>query len=62
MAPRRICKHERARFHSIQRLGNQPPVELWHCPSCNSTIAVETVRRASARGFRPRTRSRAVAV
>jgi hypothetical protein len=43
------CHHERARFYSIQQLGNLPPVELWHCPTCKSTISVEGVRQASKR-------------
>jgi hypothetical protein len=34
------CAHERTRFHSIQRLGTQPPIELRQCLLCNSTIAV----------------------
>jgi len=46
MAPRERCDHARARFHSVQRLGRLPPVELWHCPACHSTLSVETVRRA----------------
>ena len=36
------CKHENTRFHSIQRLGTQPPIELRQCLTCHSTIAVET--------------------
>jgi hypothetical protein len=35
------CKHERTEFHSIQRLGNQPPIELRQCLDCHSTVAVE---------------------
>jgi uncharacterized protein YlaI len=46
MAPRSMCAHERARFHSVQRLGNQPPVELWHCPECKSTVAAESLGKA----------------
>ena len=34
------CQHERTRFHSIQRLGTQPPIELRQCLDCHSTIAV----------------------
>ena len=45
MAPRQVCKHERARFHSVQRLGKLPPVELWHCPVCKSTVAAESIGR-----------------
>jgi len=45
MAPRGLCRHESARFHSIQRLGKQAPIELWHCPACRSTIAAETLGR-----------------
>ncbi|MFW6158967.1 MAG: hypothetical protein ACOC8E_06375 [Planctomycetota bacterium] len=46
MAPRETCSHERARFHSVQRLGRLPPVELWHCPDCHSTVSAETVEQA----------------
>ena len=35
------CKHERTEFHSIQRLGKQPPIELRQCVECHSTVAVE---------------------
>jgi uncharacterized protein YlaI len=44
MAPRTTCSHERARFHSVQRLGEQC-VELWHCPECHSTVAAENTAR-----------------
>jgi len=47
MAPREACPHERARFHSIQRLGRLPPVELWHCPACHSTVSLETIKRTA---------------
>jgi hypothetical protein len=47
MASGQTCTHSRARFHSVQRLGRLPPVELWQCPTCKSTIAAETVRMAS---------------
>ena len=43
MALRQMCSHEQARFHSVQRLGRLPPVELWHCPTCKSTIARDNV-------------------
>ena len=43
MAPRNVCRHERAHFHSIQRLGKLPPLELWQCPVCKSTIAKESL-------------------
>ena len=43
MAPRQVCKHERARFHGVQRLGTLPPVEVWHCPSCKSTVSAESL-------------------
>lgn len=33
------CKHQKAQFHSTQQLGKQAPIELWHCPVCNSTFA-----------------------
>jgi len=36
----RRCKHRETRFHSIQRLGGQPPIELRQCLSCHSTISV----------------------
>jgi len=43
MAPRQMCSHERARFHSVQRLGRLPPVELWHCEVCHSTVSKQTL-------------------
>jgi len=46
MAPRQMCGHERARFHSVQQLGRLPPVELWHCPTCKSTLAAESIGKA----------------
>jgi len=49
MAPRQVCKHERAEFHSIQRLGKLPPVELWHCPACNSTISAPMLHKKAHR-------------
>jgi len=45
MAPRQVCKHVRARFHGVQRLGKLPPVELWHCPACKSTVSAESIRK-----------------
>jgi len=45
MAPREMCSHERARFHSVQQLGRLPPVELWHCPACKTTLAAESIGR-----------------
>ena len=42
----RVCGHEHARFHSVQRLGRLPPVELWHCPQCKSTLSAETLGRS----------------
>ena len=45
MAPRQ-CGHAEARFHSVQRLGQMPPVELWHCPACRSTVSVDAVQKA----------------
>jgi hypothetical protein len=35
------CKHKRTQFHSIQRLGSLPPLELRQCLDCRSTVAVE---------------------
>jgi len=49
MAPRQACKHERARFHNVHRLGKLSPIELWHCPSCKSTIDVGAVRKSRTR-------------
>ena len=43
MAPQAVCTHDRARFHSVQRLGKAPPLELWHCPACKSTLAAGTL-------------------
>ena len=45
MAPRQGCSHEHAVFHSVQRLGRLPPVELWHCPTCKSTLSTQSVHR-----------------
>ena len=54
MAPREVCRHERARFHSVQRLGVLPPVELWHCPTCKSTLSAETIgKRRKKRRKKP---------
>jgi hypothetical protein len=47
MAPRPQCNHEHARFHSVQRLGPTPPVELWHCPDCGSTVSAESLGKKS---------------
>lgn len=47
LAPRQVCKHERARFHSVQRLGSQPPVELWHCPACKSTLSAQALKKTN---------------
>lgn len=33
------CKHPVTRFHSVQRLGNQPPIELRQCVLCHSTVS-----------------------
>jgi len=60
MAPRQRCTHERARFYAVQRLGVLPPVELWQCPACKSTVSVESLgkkRRTAlrqAQGREPR--------
>ena len=43
MAPRQVCRHERAKFHGVQRLGVLPPVEMWHCPTCKSTLSAESI-------------------
>jgi uncharacterized protein YlaI len=43
------CQHLNARFHSLQRLGEHPPVELWYCPNCKTTIAIETARSSNIR-------------
>jgi len=48
MRRRSECKHERTRFHSIQRLGSQPPIELRQCVLCHSTIAVPIEEAVSA--------------
>ena len=47
MAPRQVCTHERAQFHSIQRLGSLPPVELWHCPACKSTLSAPAAHKGA---------------
>ena len=54
MTPARFCQHERARFYRVSSLarlafGRVPAVELWHCPMCKSTIALEGVRKAHSR-------------
>jgi len=43
------CRHERAKFFTVQRLGAQPPIELWHCPTCKTTLSVDGVRAARKR-------------
>jgi len=48
MARTKICRHEGARFHCVQRLGNLPPIELWHCPTCKSTVSIEGAHGAPA--------------
>ena len=50
MTRRGFCKHERTRFHSVQRLGTQPPVELRHCLACHSTIAAAVMERGATAG------------
>jgi hypothetical protein len=45
MTRSKTCSHEHARFHSIQRLGSLPAVELWHCPACKSTVSAKTLGR-----------------
>ena len=40
MQKRSSCKHQMTRFHSIQRLGDQPGLELRQCLYCHTTIAV----------------------
>ena len=45
MAPRQVCKHERAELYSVQRLGRLPPVELWRCPECRSTFSAESLNK-----------------
>ena len=47
MSPRQTCGHEKARFHSVQRLSGSEPVELWHCPTCKSTVSAGVVRAAT---------------
>ena len=46
MAPRQHCQHERARFHSVQKLGKLPAIELWHCPACKTTLSAASLRKA----------------
>ena len=43
MAAREVCKHKHAEFYAVQRLGKLPPVELWRCPTCRSTVSAETL-------------------
>jgi len=49
MAPRQTCNHARAKFRGIQKLGQLPPVELWHCPTCKSTVSVSPTSRIARR-------------
>lgn len=42
------CKHEDTRFHAIQRLGDQPPIELRLCLHCHTTISVPVSEPVSA--------------
>ena len=49
MAPRTTCTHERARFHSMQRLGKLPPIELWHCPACKTTLSAQGLGKSDRR-------------
>ena len=37
------CRHEHARFHSVQRLGRLPAIELWQCPDCKSTVSAQSL-------------------
>lgn len=36
----KVCRHGWTTFHSIQQLGNQPPIELRQCMHCHTTLAV----------------------
>jgi len=40
------CHHEHARFFTVQKLGELPAVELWHCPACKSTLSADTLKAA----------------
>jgi len=31
----------------MQRLGSLPPVELWHCPNCKSTISAQALHKTT---------------
>ncbi|MFO7897447.1 MAG: hypothetical protein R6V58_00130 [Planctomycetota bacterium] len=42
------CKHEHTRFHAIQRLGDQPPIELRLCLECHTTISAPVSEPVSA--------------
>ena len=42
----KICRHEKVRFHSVQRLGRDL-FELWQCSECKSTLTQEKRRRAA---------------
>jgi len=34
------CKHKRLKYHGLQKIGNnQPPLALFNCVDCNSTIS-----------------------
>ena len=32
---------------TMQRLGSLPPVELWHCPNCKSTISAQALHKTT---------------
>ena len=43
-----VCEHKKTIFHSIQRLGDQPPIELRQCVDCHSTISVPLAEAVAA--------------
>ncbi len=51
MQTRHVCRHEHARFHSMQRLGQLPAVELWQCPECRSTVSAESLGKSRSNVF-----------
>ncbi len=44
----KACKHRNTRFLSVQRLGDQSPIELRLCLNCHSTVSVPVSAKAAA--------------
>ena len=35
------CRHDNATVYAVQKLGTLPPVVLYNCPDCKTTISEE---------------------